>query len=63
MGDETKKCPECDEPIDDLRVKCRNCGYDYKEDDYTDKDAGSEFTAGTAVDDEGNELPEDPSGN
>lgn len=57
-----KKCPECDEPIDDLRVVCRNCGYEYQEADYSDEEAGSEFRAGSAVDDEGNEVPDHPSG-
>lgn len=52
------KCPECDEPIIDVRANCPNCGYEYKEEDYGDKEAGSEFVAGSAVDDEGNEDPE-----
>ena len=47
---ESKKCPECDEPIDNLRAACPNCGYEYTDDDYDDKDAGSEFRAGSEVD-------------
>ena len=57
-----KKCPECDEPIIDVRSACPNCGYEYKEDDYTDKEAGKEFVSGSAIDEEGNEMPEDESG-
>ena len=53
-----KKCPECDEPIDNVRVTCPNCGYEYKDEDYDDKEAGKDFVAGTHVDDEGNELPD-----
>ena len=56
------KCPECDEPIIDVRANCPNCGYEYKEEDYGDKEAGSEFVAGSAIDDEGNEMPDDESG-
>ena len=57
-----KKCPECDEPIIDVRANCPNCGYEYQESDYSDKEAGSEFVAGSAVDDEGNEVPDDETG-
>jgi rubredoxin len=57
-----KKCPECDEPIVDVRSSCPNCGYEYQESDYTDKEAGAEFVAGSAVDDEGNEIPDHESG-
>ena len=54
-----KKCPECGEPVDDVRATCINCGYEYKEDDHEDLDAGSEFVAGSQIDDEGNELPDE----
>lgn len=57
-----KECPECGEPIIDVRANCPNCGYEYKDSDYEDKEAGSEFLAGSAVDDEGNENPEDETG-
>ena len=57
-----KKCPECDEPIIDVRANCPNCGYEYQESDYEDKEAGAEFVAGSAVDDEGNEIPDDETG-
>jgi hypothetical protein len=49
---DSNKCPECDEPIDNLRAACPNCGYEYTDDDYDDKDAGSEFRAGSEVDEE-----------
>ena len=57
-----KKCPECDEPIIDVRATCPNCGYEYKDEDYNDEDAGKEFVAGSAIDEEGNEMPDDESG-
>lgn len=53
-----KTCPECGEPVDDVRVTCPKCGREYTKDDYSDPDAGKEFVAGTAVDDEGNEIPD-----
>lgn len=56
------KCPECDAPIIEVRANCPNCGYEYKDSDYGDKEAGSEFIAGSAVDDEGNEVPDDETG-
>jgi rubredoxin len=57
-----KKCPECGEPIVDVRANCPNCGYEYQESDYSDKEAGSEFVAGSAVDDEGEEIPDHETG-
>ncbi len=57
-----KECPECGEPVVDVRANCPNCGYEYKDSDFGDKEAGSEFLAGSAVDDEGNEDPEDETG-
>ena len=56
------ECPECGEPIIEVRANCPNCGYEYKDSDYTDKEAGSEFISGSAVDDEGNEIPDDETG-
>ena len=53
---DSKKCPECDEPVDNLRKTCINCGYEYGKDDYDDTEAGNEMRAGTALDDEGNEI-------
>lgn len=57
-----KECPECGEPIVEVRASCPNCGYEYKKEDYSDEEAGSEFLAGSAVDDEGNEKPDDETG-
>ncbi len=62
---ENKTCPECDAPVDDVRATCINCGYEYKEEDHEDLEAGSEFTSGSQIDEDGNELPDeelDPSG-
>ena len=36
-------------------MTCPNCGHEYKDDDYTDEEAGTDFRAGTAVDEEGEE--------
>ena len=57
-----KECPECGSPVIDVRANCPNCGYEYKESDYGDTEAGSEFVAGSAVDEEGNEVPDDATG-
>lgn len=54
------KCPQCGAPIDNLRVTCPNCVYEYTEEDYTNPDEGTEFTAGAYVDDDGNEITELP---
>ena len=54
-----KKCPECGVPVDDVRATCINCGYEYKDEDHEDPDAGSDFVSGTQVDDDGNELPDE----
>ena len=56
------ECPECGEPIVEVRASCPNCGYEYKKEDYSDEEAGAEFVAGSAVDDEGNEIPDDETG-
>ena len=53
--DEESKCPECGEPIENVRMTCPNCGHEYKDDEYTDEEAGTDFRAGTAVDEEGQE--------
>ncbi len=60
MGD--NKCPECGQPIDDVRATCRNCGYEYKEEDYSDPAAGNEFVTGSAIDEQGEEIPDHESG-
>lgn len=51
-----KKCPECGEPIDNLRATCGNCGYEYQESDYDDTEAGNEYLAGSNIDDSGEEI-------
>lgn len=56
---ENKKCPECGEPVDDVRATCINCGYEYKEEDHEDSDAGAEFVTGSQIDEQGNELPDE----
>lgn len=58
-----KKCPECGEAIDDVRATCRNCGYEYQDGDYTNREAGSALITGSAIDDGGNEMPDHESGN
>lgn len=55
---EGHKCPECGAEIEDVRVTCSSCGYEYSKDDYEDRQAGNEFTAGSMVDDDGNEIIE-----
>ena len=57
-----KKCPECGEPIDNLRASCIECGYEYKKDDYDDTEAGNEFLVGSNVDDEGEEITDEGPG-
>lgn len=52
---DSKKCPECGRPIENVRASCPNCGYEYQEGDYDQPDAGQEFVAGTEVDESGQE--------
>ncbi|MDQ3958185.1 MAG: hypothetical protein M3273_07695 [Actinomycetota bacterium] len=59
---DTNKCPECGEPVDNLRKTCIKCGHEYSADEYDDTDAGTEFRAGSAVDDEGNEILDEQGG-
>ena len=59
---DNKTCPECNEPIDNVRKTCANCGYEYKDSDYDDTDAGNEFMAGSNIDDEGNEITDEGPG-
>jgi ribosomal protein S27AE len=59
---DSKKCPECGEPVDNIRKTCIKCGYEYGKDDYDDTEAGNELRAGTGLDDEGNEVLDDDAG-
>ncbi len=56
---DSNECPECGEPVDNLRKTCIKCGYEYGSDDYDDTEAGNELRAGTALDDEGNEITDE----
>lgn len=58
-----KQCSECGAPVDDIRVTCPKCGAEYKPEDHEHKGMGHEFTAGTAVDEDGKEIPDHPTGN
>lgn len=53
---ENKKCPACGAPVDDVRATCIDCGYEYKDEDHEDPDAGTEFVSGSQIDEQGNEL-------
>ncbi len=53
-----KKCPECGAPVDDVRATCMDCGYEYKDEDHEDLNAGGDFVAGSQIDEEGNEMPD-----
>ena len=55
-GGKENSCPECGEPIDNLRASCANCGYEYKDEDYDDTEVGNEFLAGSNIDEEGEEI-------
>ena len=58
---DSKECPECGEPIENVRATCPNCGYEYKGSDYDQPEAGKEFVTGSEIDDSGEEKV-DPSG-
>ena len=76
MGEQTKEkgeqneptkgsgstCPQCNEPVDDLRATCANCGYEYKDEDYGDPEKGNEFLSGTNIDDDGEEITDEGPG-
>jgi membrane protease subunit (stomatin/prohibitin family) len=53
---DSKKCPECGEPIENVRASCPNCGYEYKDSDYDQPDAGAEFVTGSEIDESGEEI-------
>src|SRR5688572_12697692 len=56
---ESSTCSECGEPVDNLRKTCPHCGHEYSEDEFDDKEAGNEFKAGAALDDEGAEITDE----
>ena len=39
------KCPDCGAEIEDIRVTCPKCGYDYKKSDYADTNAAADPVA------------------
>jgi rubredoxin len=45
-------CPECGEPVHNLRMTCPMCGHEYKDKEYDDDEAGTEFRAGSEVDED-----------
>ena len=45
-------CPECGEPVHNLRMTCPMCGHEYKDKEYDDDEAGTEFRAGSEIDDD-----------
>lgn len=49
-------CPECGEPVHNLRMTCPMCGHEYEDKEYDDEDAGTEFRAGAEID--GSEVGE-----
>ena len=53
---ESKTCPECGEPIENVRATCPNCGYEYSDKDYDQPEAGSEFVTGSEIDESGEEI-------
>jgi rubredoxin len=56
-------CPECGEPVHNLRMTCPMCGHEYKDKEIDDEDAGTEFRAGAEVgDDEVGEQVKEGSG-
>jgi rubredoxin len=46
---EQATCPECGEPVHNLRMTCPMCGHEYKDKEYDDDDAGTEFRAGAEI--------------
>jgi hypothetical protein len=56
---DSSMCSECGDPVDNLRKTCPNCGHEYSEDELDDDQAGNEFKAGAALDDEGNEITDE----
>ncbi len=53
---DSKTCPNCGQPVENLRQSCPNCGHEYTDKERDQDDAGREFLAGARIDDEGNEI-------
>lgn len=53
---DSSKCAECGDPVDNLRKTCPNCGHEYSDEELDDDQAGNEFKAGAALDDQGEEI-------
>lgn len=53
---DTRTCPECGTPVDNLRATCSKCGYEYAESEYDAPGAGREMVTGALVADDGSEL-------
>jgi hypothetical protein len=53
---DSKQCPECGAPVENLRATCPTCGHEYKESDYDDTEAGNEFLTGSELDEQGEEI-------
>ncbi len=49
---DSNTCPECEEPVHNLRATCPNCGHEYDDSERDDDEAGTEFAAGTEIPDE-----------
>ena len=56
---ESSTCAECGKPVDNLRKTCPHCGHEYADDELDDHEAGNEFKAGAALDDEGKEITDE----
>jgi uncharacterized OB-fold protein len=56
---DSSTCAECGEKVDNLRKTCPKCGHEYEESELDDTEAGNEFKAGAALDDEGKEITDE----
>jgi hypothetical protein len=56
---DSSTCAECGEPVDNLRKTCPKCGHEYGDDEQDDDEAGNEFKAGAALDEQGDEITDE----
>lgn len=56
---DTRSCPQCGAPVDNLRATCSNCGRAYEPGEYDQEGAGRDLVAGALVDEQGNEKTSD----